>query len=243
MKKAIIGVCVGLLIGTTGTALAAQTETFQAIAAKFNFVVDGQQKEAKNSPVTINGKSYLPVVDVADMLGYDVKYANKTVTFTSKESKEATPTTPATDTDKKEPANEPAPLKNEYKLGETVEFPNAKIKINNVSYTTKNEKITQHISEGQRYAVVELDIYITPNEEYPDLPYGPNSFIEKINLTNNTSTSGISLIDGETIKTGKWQSVKAITNSLVPKDVVLESLTLTSPGQSYNGKNPIVTID
>lgn len=74
MKRMIIGIVIGLLIGTAGTAFAATSEPVQAIFAKFNFVVNGEEKTLEADPLVYQGGTYLPVRVVANMLGYDVTY-------------------------------------------------------------------------------------------------------------------------------------------------------------------------
>lgn len=74
MKRLVIGLIVGLLIGMTGTAIAAQSDTIQAVFQKFNFIVDGQEQQLDADPLVYQGTTYLPVRVVANMLGYDVTY-------------------------------------------------------------------------------------------------------------------------------------------------------------------------
>lgn len=78
MKKMIIGLTLGMLIGSTSVALAAPS-TVQAIVAKFTITVDGQKQTLKTNPLIYNGTTYLPVREVAGMLNADVtSFDNKT---------------------------------------------------------------------------------------------------------------------------------------------------------------------
>lgn len=56
---------------------------FKAVAAAFNFKVNGTDKVPSESPVVIDGNSYLPVRSIANMLGYDVTYKadSRTIEF------------------------------------------------------------------------------------------------------------------------------------------------------------------
>lgn len=74
MKKMIIGLVLGLLIGTAGTALAVESETVQAAFAKFVIIVNGEEKVLDADPLVYQGNTYLPVRTVSNMLGYDVTY-------------------------------------------------------------------------------------------------------------------------------------------------------------------------
>ncbi|MEK5417324.1 hypothetical protein BSK49_19125 [Paenibacillus odorifer] len=76
MKKAIIGLVAGMLIGSAGMAAAATTQTVQAALAKFTFSVDGQKQTLKNDPLVYKGTTYLPVREVAEMTGYGLEYDN-----------------------------------------------------------------------------------------------------------------------------------------------------------------------
>lgn len=74
MKRLVIGLVIGLMIGMTGTAIAAQSDTVQAVFQKFNFIVNGQEQQLDADPLVYQGTTYLPVRVVANMLGYDVTY-------------------------------------------------------------------------------------------------------------------------------------------------------------------------
>ncbi|WP_234530039.1 stalk domain-containing protein [Paenibacillus pseudetheri] len=76
LKKAIIGLVAGMLIGSAGMAAAATTQTVQAALAKFTFSVDGQKQTLKNDPLVYKGTTYLPVREVAEMTGYGLEYDN-----------------------------------------------------------------------------------------------------------------------------------------------------------------------
>lgn len=66
-----------MMLGSSVTALAATdlvgTE-IKAVFAKFNLEINGQPKEFETLPLVYNGTSYLPVRDIANLIGYDVTY-------------------------------------------------------------------------------------------------------------------------------------------------------------------------
>lgn len=74
MKKTAIALTLGLLIGSAGTAMAATSDTVQAVFAKFNFMVNGAEKKLAVDPLVVDGTSYLPVREVAGLLGYQLDY-------------------------------------------------------------------------------------------------------------------------------------------------------------------------
>lgn len=74
MKKTVLALALGLTIGSAGTAIAATSETVQAVFAKFNFVVNGESKQLATDPLVVDGTSYLPVREVAALLGFGLEY-------------------------------------------------------------------------------------------------------------------------------------------------------------------------
>ncbi|MEK8132901.1 copper amine oxidase N-terminal domain-containing protein [Paenibacillus filicis] len=82
MKKVIIALSLGMLIGSATTAIAATSETVQATIAKFVIKVNGTEKTLQTSPIVVDGNSYLPVREVAGLLGAEVGYDDATRTIT-----------------------------------------------------------------------------------------------------------------------------------------------------------------
>lgn len=78
MKKAIIGLVAGMLIGSAGMAAAATTQTVQATLAKFSFSINGEKQSLSNDPLVYKGSTYLPVREVAGLTGYEIEYDNAT---------------------------------------------------------------------------------------------------------------------------------------------------------------------
>src|SRR5690554_5182848 len=74
MKKIILALVIGMMIGSATVAIAATSDTVQAVFAKFAFVVDGEEKTLEADPLVYQGSTYLPVRVVSNMLGYDVTY-------------------------------------------------------------------------------------------------------------------------------------------------------------------------
>lgn len=77
MKKMVLALALGLLIGSASTAMAA--DAVQAVFAKFSLKVNGELKELKTLPLLVDGTSYLPVREVAGLLGYDVGFEDGTI--------------------------------------------------------------------------------------------------------------------------------------------------------------------
>lgn len=74
MKKTVLGLCIGLIIGLSTNAFAAIGDIVEAQFAKFDIVVDGEKKELSADPLVYQGSTYLPVRTVANLVGKDVVY-------------------------------------------------------------------------------------------------------------------------------------------------------------------------
>jgi len=72
MKKFISGLIIGLILATATSVTAAGGILAQF--ADFNLVVNGQAKVLQTKPLIYNGTSYLPVREIANLVGYDVAY-------------------------------------------------------------------------------------------------------------------------------------------------------------------------
>ncbi|MNO28117.1 hypothetical protein D3C76_180030 [compost metagenome] len=64
---------IGMALGTA-TIAAAAPGTVEAVITKFKIVVNGQEAQLQNSPLVVNGTTYLPVREVASILNADLKY-------------------------------------------------------------------------------------------------------------------------------------------------------------------------
>jgi len=82
MKRLILGLVIGMLIGSAATAFAA-SDTVEATIAKLRFVVNGEERDVQTEQLVVMGTTYLPVREVAIILGYDVTYRadSKTIEF------------------------------------------------------------------------------------------------------------------------------------------------------------------
>lgn len=80
MKKLIAALALGMLIGSATTALAAP-DVVEATVAKFKFLVNGEEREVKTEQLVVMGTTYLPVREVANMLGHDVTFRSDSQTI------------------------------------------------------------------------------------------------------------------------------------------------------------------
>jgi hypothetical protein len=113
MKKLIIGLVIGLMLGMSTNAFAAIGDTVSAVFAQFNYVVDGTAK-AIDSPVLVyEGVSYVRTTDIGNLLGFDVTYKSdsRTIEFNNPTAPapSSTPTGSPTPTESPTPSASPDP--------------------------------------------------------------------------------------------------------------------------------------
>lgn len=85
MKKIVIALMLGMLIGSTGTTLAAVEDLYgteiKAMFAQFNLKVYGVEKKLETAPLVYNGTAYVPLRELGNLLGNDVTYKADTRTI------------------------------------------------------------------------------------------------------------------------------------------------------------------
>lgn len=120
MKKLIIGIIIGLVLGTASNAFAAVGDRVTAVFADFSYMVDGEQKTLDAPVLVHDGNSYLRTTQIANMLGFDVTYKadSRTIVFDSPDpnvtplptpTSEPSPSPASTPTDTVTPSPSPTP--------------------------------------------------------------------------------------------------------------------------------------
>lgn len=87
MKKLIIGLVIGLILGMSTNAFAAIGDSVTAVFAKFNYVVNTEPKSLDSPVLVYEGVSYVRTTDISNMLGYDLTYKadSRTIEFNKPE--------------------------------------------------------------------------------------------------------------------------------------------------------------
>lgn len=80
MKRILLGLIIGLLIGTAGTALAS-SDYIQAKFSEFNLRVNGSEVELDNQPLVVEGTTYWPIRELSEYLGFEIDYEGSTRTI------------------------------------------------------------------------------------------------------------------------------------------------------------------
>ncbi len=90
MKKSIIGLVVGLIVGFTLSA-SANSMLGKTVDIIYPLFIDGVRCQV--DAITIEGTSYIPVRSAGEMFGYDVNFANEVITLTKQKTVSTTQTT------------------------------------------------------------------------------------------------------------------------------------------------------
>lgn len=86
MKKVsyfVLGTAFGLALSVGSVAVAANTDLVAKIAG-YSIKVNGKQQALTNKPVVINGSTYLPLRETANIVGYSVTLNGTTISLDSK---------------------------------------------------------------------------------------------------------------------------------------------------------------
>lgn len=91
MKKVLIALSVGLLVGSSSMAVAATSQKVQATLAHFKIIVNGQSKSVASNQLLYKGNTYVQLREAAKILGYEVNYrsANRSIEFSAKSQSQA----------------------------------------------------------------------------------------------------------------------------------------------------------
>lgn len=83
--KTITTLMLGMALGSA-TLAAAAPATVKAVIADFKIVVNGETKALSKAPIVVDGTTYLPVREVANLVGADLNYdgANKKIELSTK---------------------------------------------------------------------------------------------------------------------------------------------------------------
>jgi len=121
MKKLIVGLTAGMLIGSAATAFAAEdvAKEVKALLGSFSFKVNGVEKKLETTPLVYEGSAYLPVREVAKLTGYELDYKEETRTIELKaNSPSAPPASGAAQEKPKAAAEEQTQSKKDAALGD-----------------------------------------------------------------------------------------------------------------------------
>lgn len=81
MRKYFVGILIGASLMFSVQSFAAIGDKVEAVFAEFNLVINGQARVMQESPLVVNGTSYIPLRSVSNLLGYDVTYKSDSRTI------------------------------------------------------------------------------------------------------------------------------------------------------------------
>lgn len=86
MKKVIVALSLGMLIGSSSMAVAATSQKIQATLSNFKIMVNGQSRSVSSDQLLYKGNTYIQLREAGKLLGYEVNYqsANRTIQFSAK---------------------------------------------------------------------------------------------------------------------------------------------------------------
>ncbi|GIP28692.1 hypothetical protein J23TS9_38220 [Paenibacillus sp. J23TS9] len=88
MKKMIIGLTIGMLIGSSTVAMAATSSTVKATLVKYRIMINGQNKVVSANQLSYNGNTYIQLREAGTLFGYNATYvgSTKTIHFDTKDT-------------------------------------------------------------------------------------------------------------------------------------------------------------
>ncbi|UPK45779.1 stalk domain-containing protein [Paenibacillus pabuli] len=215
--KTVVTLSIGMMIGSA-TLAAAAPSTVKAVLTKFSFSIDGQEQNLKSEPLVYNGKTYLPVREVAEMTGYKLNYDNKAkkIEFETKEesflnNSSLTPDK-TTQTENKT-----------YNVGDVIETNNFDIKITGVKY--ENQFNGFSAEDGTTYAIVSFDV-LAKKEPVAYPKWSSVDFIDIFTLDTGVEYMGSSAATGS-IAVNEWSSVSVA--KLVKPGVKVSDVKIADP--------------
>lgn len=204
-KYLICGLIIGLLL-TTG--VFASNEQIQARFAEFKLSINGEQQTLNTKPLIHNGTSYLPVREVADLLGYDVDFDKNSNTIILDNQ------IPKTSQSENGAVN----VGDEFALDN-----DTKIKVTSVEY--QDEFDNSQSQDGEIFVVVYYDI-LTSLKPSDDYYWNPFSFVGGFTMSDGLRVKMSSPANTEKIKTDTASSSLVYTNVPIaenPTSIVFKS--------------------
>lgn len=97
VRMLIVGLLVGVILATCVPVFGEGTSKISAYLREgFTFKVKGKTTELQNTPIVYQDTTYLPVRELASMLGYEVGFADNTISLDQKAKDVANVTTTTT---------------------------------------------------------------------------------------------------------------------------------------------------
>ncbi|MEN1985973.1 stalk domain-containing protein [Paenibacillus hubeiensis] len=216
--KTVVTLGIGMMIGSA-TLAAAAPSTVNAILTKFSFAVDGKEQNLQSDTLVYNGKTYLPIREVAQMTGYKLIYDKEqkkiefeTIGESFLNNNSSTP-----------PSTTSQPQTKIYNVGDVVKTPYFDIKVTGVRYDSSFND--SPAGEGATYAIVEFDVLVK-KEPTPFPKWASINFIDIYTLDTGVEYMGGTIASGN-ITVNEWSSVSV--GKLVKPGVKVSDVKISDP--------------
>lgn len=222
MKRIILGLVVGLLIGSSVTAIAATNQTVKAVMKNILFQIDDQEPQELTFLV-YEGTSYLPVRKAGEVLGYEVGYQGdpETIMFN-------TPTTKDDEMMMKENTETLQPEQVRYRVGEEFTIGTTTIKLNSVEYvdTVRGNGGGFTPREGEVFALINFDV-LTEQDPAHSFSWPANVFVRGLEVDGKLIHEGSSTGDSTSIKPNERKTVEVFIS--LPEGKTASSVYFKEP--------------
>lgn len=210
MKRFSSGLICGILI----TLLMSSLVAFADDAGGMKLIVDGQEIQCDVPPMVVDGRVMVPLRFVADALGADATWDSVlyAAIITSRHAEPVVVPEPVieeefvnSEEDTPEPIVEETTAPATASIGELIDFGQARVTVNGVSYSTQNGDFVA--GDGEVFALISLDVW-TESDPPTDLYWSANSFVRSVKTTDgHTVTQCFSTGDSMNILGGQSRTV------------------------------------
>lgn len=221
MKRIILGLVIGLLIGSSVTAIAATNQTVKAVMKNILFQIDDQEPHELTFLVH-EGTSYLPVRAAGEVLGYEVDYQGdpETIMFNTPVKKDDEKMSAINETQQEQAV--------QYKIGEEFTIGQTTIKLNSVEYvdTVRGNGGGFTPREGEVFALINFDV-LTEQDPAHSFSWPANVFIRGLEVDGKLIHEGSSTGDSTSIKPNERKTVEVFIS--LPKGKTASSIYFKEP--------------
>lgn len=227
MRKLIIGLIIGLLIGTTGSVLASEGAKVTAVYQKFHYIVNGEPVTVDADALVVDGRSHLPTRTLAEFLGYDVDYIDGpigTIVLTSKQPQSEPSTDETTNRGVEEMPKTAEPVVREYQIGEEFTLGTATLKFIEVEYSERRDGFVAN--PGDKFAIIKFEVLA---ESAPihvgrlsPIHFVSHAVVDSINVSSFFVTG-----NSMWLKIGEKQNAEVIAS--IPEDSSVSAIFFKNP--------------
>lgn len=213
VRTLVVGMIAGAVLATSATAFAGPVTSKISALLRPDYTVTVNGKQIKNAPINYNGTTYLPLREVSDAFGSRITLQGKNINITSEEVLSVPDSSGS---------QKPTEIKT-YEVGETVETPNFKYKVNGVTYVKSHGGFVA--GSGEVFAVINFDV-LTEIEPQYKVSWSPVDCLDIFTTDTGKQLMGSSF-SIEKIKIGEWNTVNV--SKTIPEGQKIKSVEFSDP--------------